>query len=114
MADASETPSAGGRTLWCRSKTIKESLLRQQRPGPELRRRSMTEVTFLLGFSESAHFTRAFRRWTGMAPRQFATLVRGGGARKESGELIRPPSHSAIGLCTCRNLSQGLVGRLLT
>jgi AraC-like DNA-binding protein len=29
---------------------------------------SMTEITFLLGFSEPSAFTRAFRRWHGSAP----------------------------------------------
>lgn len=33
---------------------------------------SVTETAFLLGYSDVAHFTRAFRRWTGMSPRQFA------------------------------------------
>jgi AraC-like DNA-binding protein len=32
-----------------------------------------TEITFMLGYSDQAHFTRAFKRWTGMPPRQFAT-----------------------------------------
>lgn len=31
-------------------------------------RKSVTEVTFLLGFSEQSAFTRAFRRWSGMSP----------------------------------------------
>jgi len=31
-------------------------------------RRSITDVTFLLGFSQQSAFTRAFRRWTGMSP----------------------------------------------
>ncbi|MDS4013457.1 MAG: helix-turn-helix domain-containing protein [Candidatus Accumulibacter sp.] len=30
--------------------------------------RSVTEITFLLGFSEQSAFTRAFRRWSGMTP----------------------------------------------
>lgn len=30
--------------------------------------RSVTEVTFLLGFSEHSAFTRAFKRWSGVAP----------------------------------------------
>ena len=30
--------------------------------------KSVTEVTFLLGFSEQSAFTRAFRRWSGMSP----------------------------------------------
>lgn len=30
--------------------------------------KSVTEITFLLGFSEQSAFTRAFRRWSGMPP----------------------------------------------
>lgn len=32
---------------------------------------SMTEITFLLGFSEPSAFTRAFRRWHGSAPTHY-------------------------------------------
>lgn len=32
---------------------------------------SITEVAFLLGFSETSAFDRAFRRWTGKAPAEF-------------------------------------------
>ncbi len=31
----------------------------------------MIEVAFELGYSDPAHFTRAFRRWTGVSPREF-------------------------------------------
>jgi AraC-like DNA-binding protein len=35
-------------------------------------RYSIKEIAFLLGFSDAATFTRAFRRWTGLSPRRFA------------------------------------------
>jgi AraC-like DNA-binding protein len=34
----------------------------------------LTDVGFEVGYSDPAHFTRAFRRWAGMAPRQYRTL----------------------------------------
>jgi AraC-like DNA-binding protein len=34
-------------------------------------RHSITDVTFLLGFSQQSAFTRAFRRWTGMSPSEY-------------------------------------------
>ncbi|MCB1035891.1 MAG: helix-turn-helix transcriptional regulator, partial [Acidobacteria bacterium] len=32
---------------------------------------SLSEVAFLLGFSELSAFYRAFKRWTGMTPAEF-------------------------------------------
>lgn len=32
---------------------------------------SISEVTYLLGFSDSSSFTRAFKRWTGQSPSQY-------------------------------------------
>ena len=32
---------------------------------------SITDTAFRLGYSDLSHFTRAFRRWTGMSPREF-------------------------------------------
>ena len=32
---------------------------------------SMTEIAFLLGFSENSTFSRAFKRWTGVSPSQY-------------------------------------------
>jgi AraC-like DNA-binding protein len=34
-------------------------------------RRSITDITFALGFSQQSAFTRAFRRWTGHSPSQY-------------------------------------------
>ena len=34
---------------------------------------TITEIAFLLGFSETSAFTRAFRRWTGETPTAYAT-----------------------------------------
>lgn len=33
--------------------------------------RTVTEVSFLLGFSDTGNFTRAFRRWAGVSPSEF-------------------------------------------
>ena len=35
------------------------------------RRYSLAQVTYLLGFSEQSNFSRAFKRWTSMSPRQY-------------------------------------------
>lgn len=32
---------------------------------------SITEMSFLLGFTDTSSFTRAFRRWTGLSPRDY-------------------------------------------
>ena len=39
-------------------------------------RYTITDIAFRLGYSDSAHFTRAFRRWTGRSPRQQLMLKR--------------------------------------
>jgi AraC-like DNA-binding protein len=34
-------------------------------------RHSITDITFMLGFSQQSAFTRAFKRWTGMPPTDY-------------------------------------------
>lgn len=36
---------------------------------------SMTEIAYLLGFSEQANFTRAFRRWYGASPSEYRKTI---------------------------------------
>jgi AraC-like DNA-binding protein len=35
------------------------------------RRHTLAQIAFLLGFADQGNFARAFKRWTGMSPRQF-------------------------------------------
>lgn len=41
--------------------------------------RSVTDLAFVLGFSETSAFDRAFRRWTGLAPREYRATARKSG-----------------------------------
>lgn len=35
---------------------------------------TLTDIAFLLGFSEQSSFTRTFKRWTGQAPNNYRRL----------------------------------------
>jgi AraC-like DNA-binding protein len=49
-------------------------------------RHSVSDVTYLLGFSAGSSFTRAFRRWTGQSPSDWrAGAGMGGGAVSSAG-----------------------------
>jgi AraC-like DNA-binding protein len=39
-------------------------------------RRSITDITFSLGFSQPSAFTRAFKRWTGVNPSDYRRMAR--------------------------------------
>jgi AraC-like DNA-binding protein len=41
---------------------------------------SITEITFLLGFSDTSNFTRAFKRWEGRSPTRYRMESSSGGA----------------------------------
>jgi AraC-like DNA-binding protein len=58
-----------------------EELLDETRRGEALRLISegghtMTDIAYRIGYSDPAHFTRAFRRWTGAAPSRFSANPR--------------------------------------
>ena len=64
--------------------------------------RTIVEVALDLGYSDQAHFTRAFVRWTGLTPREFRrvrpTGCRGGELSDENvvtAECRAPPSARA-------------------
>jgi AraC-like DNA-binding protein len=38
--------------------------------------RLVTEITFLLGFSDTSNFTRAFKRWEGVSPTDYRREAR--------------------------------------
>lgn len=40
-----------------------------------LGRHSVTEIAYLVGYSDQAHFTRAFKRWTGKTPSRFRSVM---------------------------------------
>ncbi|KWT71987.1 Transcriptional regulator, AraC family [Hyphomicrobium sulfonivorans] len=53
------------------SRIVDDALLRRAVRYLEDRERSITAIGFELGYRDAAHFSRAFHRWTGMAPRVY-------------------------------------------
>jgi AraC-like DNA-binding protein len=60
--------SAYGQTFSELLETIRSELAQQYLSVPG---RSVSEVAYLLGFSEPGNFARSFKRWTGLTPLQF-------------------------------------------
>jgi AraC-like DNA-binding protein len=56
---------------------VREATARLYLEQPDM---ALTEIGFLLGFSEQSAFTRAYKRWTGHTPRQARTHRAGPGA----------------------------------
>jgi len=57
--------------------------------------RRVIEVALDLGYSDQAHFGRAFARWTGLAPRQFRRLRKAGFGLDANGIDIESRQHPA-------------------
>lgn len=63
----------------CSFSDILEELLKDRAIDQlRLSNQSITDIGLNLGYSDSAHFTRAFHRWTGMSPSLFRTKSRQG------------------------------------
>ena len=60
---------------------------------------TVLDIALDLGYSDHAHFTRAFRRWTGIAPRDFRRATRDGRRTEADPEdCIRPePARTGTG-----------------
>jgi AraC-like DNA-binding protein len=55
------------------NRLVEETLLRRAKTLLSRDSVPITEIAFELGYADPAHFTRAFRRWTGVAPRAYRT-----------------------------------------
>ena len=50
--------------------------------------RTITDIAFLLGYSDPSHFSRAFRRWTGRTPKEYAMISFSAGSSQPSPALV--------------------------
>ena len=60
-------------TEWIRERRLERC--RTDLADPRLRERSITDIAFFWGFSDSAHFSHCFRQEFGVSPRQFRAKV---------------------------------------
>jgi AraC family transcriptional activator of tynA and feaB len=68
---------------WIRWRRLQQC--RHDLADPRLRERSITEIAFFWGFSDSAHFSRCFRKQFGICPRRFRSGAPFGSCDAESG-----------------------------
>jgi AraC-like DNA-binding protein len=54
------------------------------------------DIAFQLGYSDPAHFTRAFRKWTSISPNAYRELMLC--EQVPPAHLARPSSLSSVGL----------------
>ncbi len=81
--------SLTGSTLgdYIRSRRLEQC--RADLANPRLRERTITEIAFFWGFSDSAHFSHAFRNYFGVSPRVFRARAT---ARRENSVKDKPVS----------------------
>ena len=49
---------------------------------------SITEIAYMLGFSDTSNFSRAFRRWTGLSPREYSNQSRHANSSQHNGKHV--------------------------
>lgn len=57
------------------NRLVEETLLRRAKALLEEGTAPVTEIALQLGYADPAHFTRAFRRWTGLTPSAYRTAA---------------------------------------
>jgi len=67
--------SCSGCTLGGRIRQRRLEQCRNDLANPSLTRKTITEIAFSWGFSDSAHFSRSFRRQFGICPRTFRAQI---------------------------------------
>jgi AraC family transcriptional activator of tynA and feaB len=85
---------------WIRERRLEQC--RNDLADARLRERSITDIAFGWGFSESAHFSRSFKKVFGVCPREYRSQVWAGpwkdqhGARQTSYPLAATVRHSRL------------------
>lgn len=93
--------SGSGSTL---GDCIRERRLEQCRndlTNPGLSRKTITEIAFSWGFSDSAHFSRVFRKQFGICPRNFRAQIAAKTWNREKEQGVRGLFHGGIAETEC-------------